>query len=85
MKALTTIFSTLTTPFKFGPTATGLDVLKKDSISSTVANELVRSGHTPASRDDIEQAFQRVTGCQPNEHQLLDAEALLLSFGMLQV
>lgn len=81
MKTLSTILNA----FRFGPTATGLDLLQNHSIASTIADELVRTGNTPASLTDIEQAFHRITGSHPTEHELYDAKAFLLSFGLLQV
>lgn len=83
MKNFTEIFASLTAPLKFGPTATGLDLLGTSSITDAIIEHLFYSDCIPATQADLTQAFNRVTGRAASEAELIDAEAALLNLGFL--
>lgn len=83
MKSLTEFLTTLSAPFRVGPTTTGLDLLSELPLTSIIADELFRSDRIPATADDIDLAFQTVTGASPTTASLIDAEVFLHSLGFL--
>lgn len=66
------------------PTKTGLDVLEPADQTSLVAETLWRQDTIPASRDEILDTYEIVTGRAPSVDEYLSLEQFLLSFGWLR-